>query len=175
METKDILKALRKSKGFANAKDFCDVADISYNTYQNYETGKRLPTAEMLMKIAKFYGVSTDYLLGREEKPDQMEQLAKLSSMEVTEEVILEKYLELPKASRKIVINFMKSAIAEAEARAKQTEQAEEKQTKPNIKLNQGLAVARTSDPDKLYRPTPTEEQMKQFDLVTPDMLGEDE
>ena len=82
METKDILKALRKSKGFANAKDFCDVADISYNTYQNYETGKRLPTAEMLMKIAKFYGVSTDYLLGREEKPDQMEQLAKLSSME---------------------------------------------------------------------------------------------
>ena len=175
METKDVLKALRKSKGFANAKDFCDVADISYNTYQNYETGKRLPTAEMLMKISKFYGVSVDYLLGREEAPDPMEQLAKLSSMEVTEEVILEKYLELPKASRKIVINFMKSAIAEAEARAKQTEQAEEKQTKPNIKLNQGLAVARTSDPDKLYRPAPTEEQMKQFDLVTPDMLGEDE
>lgn len=175
METKDVLKALRKSKGFANAKDFCDVADISYNTYQNYETGKRLPTAEMLMKISKFYGVSTDYLLGREETPDPMEQLAKLSSMEITEQVILEKYLELPKASREIVINFMKSAIKEAEARAKQTEQAEEKQTNPNIQLNQGLAVARTSDPDKLYRPAPTEEQMKQFDLVTPDMLGEDE
>lgn len=175
METKDVLKALRKSKGFANAKDFCDVADISYNTYQNYETGKRLPTAEMLMKISKFYGVSTDYLLGREETPDPMEQLAKLSSMEITEQVILEKYLELPKASREIVIAFMKSAIAEAEARAKRTEQAEEKQTNPNIQLNQGLAVARTSDPDKLYRPAPTEEQMKQFDLVTPDMLGEDE
>lgn len=126
METKDILKALRKSKGFANAKDFCDVADISYNTYQNYETGKRLPTAEMLMKIAKFYGVSTDYLLGREETPDPMEQLAKLSSMEITEQVLLEKYLELPKASREIVINFMKSAIKEAEARQNQTEQTEQ-------------------------------------------------
>ena len=123
METKDVLKALRKSKGFANAKDFCDVADISYNTYQNYETGKRLPTAEMLMKISKFYGVSTDYLLGREETPDPMEQLAKLSSMEITEQVILEKYLELPKASREIVIAFMKSAIAEAEKRAKETQQ----------------------------------------------------
>ena len=123
METKDILKALRKSKGFANAKDFCDVADISYNTYQNYETGKRLPTAEMLMKIAKFYGVSTDYLLGREETPDPMAQLASLASMEITEQVILEKYLELPKASREIVINFMKSAIAEAEKRAKETQQ----------------------------------------------------
>ncbi len=175
METKDILKALRKSKGFANAKDFCDVADISYNTYQNYETGKRLPTAEMLMKIAKFYGVSTDYLLGREEKPDPIEQLAKLSSIEITEQVILEKYLELPKASREIVINFMKSAIAEAEARAKQTEQAEKQESKPNIQLNQGLAVARTSDPDKLYRPAPTDEQLKSFTPCTPDMLGEDE
>lgn len=126
METKDILKALRKSKGFANAKDFCDVADISYNTYQNYETGKRLPTAEMLMKIAKFYGVSTDYLLGREENPDTMAQLASLASMEITEQVLLEKYLELPKASREIVINFMKSAIKEAEARQNQTEQTEQ-------------------------------------------------
>ena len=123
METKDVLKALRKSKGFANAKDFCDVADISYNTYQNYETGKRLPTAEMLMKISKFYGVSTDYLLGKEEAPDPMTQLASLTSMEITEQVILEKYLELPKASREIVINFMKSAIAEAEKRAKETQQ----------------------------------------------------
>ena len=174
METKDVLKALRKSKGFANAKDFCDVADISYNTYQNYETGKRLPTAEMLMKISKFYGVSVDYLLGREEAPDPMEQLAKLSSIEITEQVILEKYLELPKASREIVINFMKSAIKEAEARAKQTEQAEEK---PDIQLHEGqrLAVARTSDPDKLYRPAPTEEQMESFTPCTPDMLGEDE
>ena len=133
METKDVLKALRKSKGFANAKDFCDVADISYNTYQNYETGKRLPTAEMLMKISKFYGVSTDYLLGREEKPDPIEQLATLSSMEVTEQVLLEKYLELPKASREIVINFMKSAIKEAEARQNQTEQATDTQIKQKV------------------------------------------
>ena len=65
METKDILKELRTVKGFSNAKDFCEAAGISYNTYQNYETGKRLPTAEILMQIADFYGVSTDYLLGR--------------------------------------------------------------------------------------------------------------
>ena len=41
------------------------MAGISYNTYQNYETGKRLPTAEILMQLADFYHVSTDYLLGR--------------------------------------------------------------------------------------------------------------
>ncbi|MBQ4599125.1 MAG: helix-turn-helix domain-containing protein [Clostridia bacterium] len=65
METKDILKELRTIKGFSSAKDFCEMAGISYNTYQNYETGKRLPTAEILMQLADFYHVSTDYLLGR--------------------------------------------------------------------------------------------------------------
>ena len=156
-------------------KEAAENFSISQQTYQKYESGKVEPPYDLLCDFADFYGVTTDYLLGREEAPEPLEQLASQTYMEVTEQVLLEKYLELPKASREIVINFMKSAIAEAEARAKQTEQAEEKQTKPNIKLNQGLAVARTSDPDKLYRPAPTEEQMKQFDLVTPDMLGEDE
>ena len=170
----DVIKDLRVQKGLTTDEVALEVG-VSGGAYRNYERGERTPDFVKLVKLADFYGVSVDYLLGREEAPDPIEQLATLSSMEVTEQVLLEKYLELPKASRKIVINFMKSAIAEAEARAKQTEQAEEKQTKPNIKLNQGLAVARTSDPDKLYRPAPTEEQMKQFDLVTPDMLGEDE
>ena len=75
METKDILKALRKSKGFANAKDFCEISGISYNTYQNYETGKRLPTGDFLIKIADFYGVTTDYLLGHETQPDELQKL----------------------------------------------------------------------------------------------------
>ncbi len=70
METKEILKFLRKSKGFANMKDFCEAADISINTYQNYESGKRIPTAEILIKLADFYGVTTDYLLGRESTID---------------------------------------------------------------------------------------------------------
>ena len=174
METKDIIKNLRKKHGYT-VKQVSSGAGISESVYPKYESGILNAGVPVLVKISDFYGVSVDYLLGREEAPDQMEQLAKLSSMEVTEEVILEKYLELPKASRKIVINFMKSAIAEAEARAKQTEQAEEKQTKPNIKLNQGLAVARTDDPDKLYRPAPTDEQLKSFTPCTPDMLGEDE
>lgn len=169
-----ILRELRLKRQLTQ-NEVAENFSISQQTYQKYESGKVEPPYDLLCDFAMFYGVSTDYLLGREEKPDPMEQLAKLSSIEITEQVILEKYLELPKASRELVIAFMKSAIAEAEARAKQTEQAEEKQAKPNIKLNQGLAVARTSDPDKLYRPAPTEEQMKQFDLVTPDMLGEDE
>lgn len=168
-----ILRELRLKRQLTQ-NEVAENFSISQQTYQKYESGKVEPPYDLLCDFAMFYGVSTDYLLGREEKPDPMEQLAKLSSIEITEQVILEKYLELPKASRELVIDFMKSAIAEAEARAKQTEQAEEK---PDIQLHEGqrLAVARTSDPDKLYRPAPTEEQLKSFTPCTPDMLGEDE
>ena len=164
----DVIKDLRVQKGLTTDEVALEVG-VSGGAYRNYERGERTPDFVKLVKLADFYGVSVDYLLGREEAPDPIEQLATLSSMEVTEQVLLEKYLELPKASRKIVINFMKSAIAEAEAR--------KGQEKPSIQLHEGqrLAVARTDDPDRLYRPAPTEEQLKSFTPCTPDMLGEDE
>jgi len=103
METKDILKTLRKSKGFANAKEFCDAADISFNTYQNYESGKRLPTAEILMQIADFYGVSTDYLLGREPPVNPFDMLA----IDTASKSTMEMFAALPEATRKIILEAM--------------------------------------------------------------------
>ena len=122
METKDIIKNLRKKHGYT-VKQVSSGAGISESVYPKYESGILNAGVPVLVKISDFYGVSVDYLLGREETPDPMAQLASLASMEITEQVILEKYLELPKASREIVINFMKSAIAEAEKRAKETQQ----------------------------------------------------
>lgn len=65
-------------------QDFCNAASISFSTYQNYETGKRLPTAEILMQLADFYNVSTDYLLGR----TPVKAMATLAEDEPTEEEI---------------------------------------------------------------------------------------
>jgi len=39
---------------------------IELRTYQRYESGERDPSASILAKMADFFGVSTDYLLGRE-------------------------------------------------------------------------------------------------------------
>lgn len=38
------------------------------STYANWEYGLREPDAEMIMKIAELYEVSTDYLLGKTDK-----------------------------------------------------------------------------------------------------------
>lgn len=37
---------------------------ISLNSYQRYETDEREPTAPVLVKMAQFYHVSLDYLVG---------------------------------------------------------------------------------------------------------------
>lgn len=45
-----------------------DIARLLHCTqvcYSNYETGKRDVPAEVLDKLADFYGVSVDYLMGR--------------------------------------------------------------------------------------------------------------
>lgn len=107
METKDILKNLRKSRGFNNAKDFCEASGISYNTYQNYEAGKRMPPAETLLILADFYGVSTDYLLGRELAPPAF--LAQEGTE--LEWRLLEQYFKLPEPYRKKFLEGVIQAV----------------------------------------------------------------
>lgn len=104
METKEILKSLRKSKGFTNMKDFCEAINISINTYQNYESGKRIPTADILIKLADFYGVTTDYLLGREPAPDPF---GNLGLEEESEKKVLEKYMSFPPEIRACLLDVL--------------------------------------------------------------------
>ncbi len=45
-------------------KDIAQAAEISLRTYQRYESGERLPDTDVLSKLADYFNVSTDYLLG---------------------------------------------------------------------------------------------------------------
>ena len=48
-------------------RQLAEVLHVSQNTYSQYETGVIELTAEKLVLLADFYGVSVDYLLGRTE------------------------------------------------------------------------------------------------------------
>ncbi len=50
-------------------KDIAKVLNVSQNTYSQYETGVISLTAEVLIKLSDFYGVSIDYLLDRTDNP----------------------------------------------------------------------------------------------------------
>lgn len=51
-------------------KDLAAVLNVSQNTYSQYETGVIALTADILIKLSDYYGVSIDYLLDRTDKKE---------------------------------------------------------------------------------------------------------
>lgn len=60
------LNYLRKSRGFT-ALELANMLHISLRSYRMYESNDRSPSLETLVKLADFYDVSTDFLLGRDQ------------------------------------------------------------------------------------------------------------
>lgn len=60
------LYELRKSKNISMMQAAKELS-LPYTTYVNYEKGVREPSSEILIKIANYFGVSVDYLIGRSE------------------------------------------------------------------------------------------------------------
>lgn len=60
------LQELRKNAGFKSAKSFADHINMSIQTYNNYEQGRRTMSATAAWQIADGLCCSIDYLLGRD-------------------------------------------------------------------------------------------------------------
>ena len=60
------LKQLREENNISQS-EIAIFLNIKQNTYSQYETGKRQIPIDTLIKIAKFYKVSTDYILDLED------------------------------------------------------------------------------------------------------------
>ena len=67
------IKELRNAKGLTQVQ-FANLFKVSSGTIAMWETDKRQPDGEKLSKLADFFGVTTDYLLGREEKNSPADQ-----------------------------------------------------------------------------------------------------
>ncbi|MCL2563791.1 MAG: helix-turn-helix domain-containing protein [Oscillospiraceae bacterium] len=51
-------------------QDIADVLHCKLTVYWRYEKGERAIPVWALMTLADYYGVSTDYILGRTDKPN---------------------------------------------------------------------------------------------------------
>lgn len=60
------LKELRKASGLTQAQ-FGALWNAPQNTVSNWENGNREISNELLMAFSEYFGVSVDYLLGRDE------------------------------------------------------------------------------------------------------------
>ena len=51
-------------------KQLSEILHISQRSYSNYETGSRNIPVEMLIRLANYYDISVDYLVGRTDKKE---------------------------------------------------------------------------------------------------------
>ena len=61
------IKKLRIAQGL-NQVEFAKILCVTKQCVSNWENDNVVPSIDMLCKIADFFGVSTDYLLGRSER-----------------------------------------------------------------------------------------------------------
>jgi transcriptional regulator with XRE-family HTH domain len=74
MDIGKTLATLRKNNGL-NQREFAQSIGVSNGAVAMWETNKRQPDIEMLIKIANYYHVSLDYLLGISNKIESVSML----------------------------------------------------------------------------------------------------
>lgn len=105
-----ILKELRKSKRL-NQNELADFLGISNQAYQKYEYGTAEPNFDNLTKLADFYNVTTDFLLGREPCNDPIEQLP----VGEQDRAIVQAYINLSDKERTEFVEILRKIAAGAE------------------------------------------------------------
>lgn len=103
MEVKEILVSIREKHGYSK-RTVSEMTGIPYTTYIKYESGERKDLSmQSLCKLADFYGVSVDYLLGREPQPNPLAML----NISVNDKKFIEIYNELSDLHKQIFIDTM--------------------------------------------------------------------
>ncbi len=82
-------------------QDVADALGVTRSTYANYESGRRSPDIDTLMRLADVYGISLDELTGHAIKPS--------SSLQLTSQALrlLKNFNQLPTDSQEWYIAHM--------------------------------------------------------------------
>ena len=58
----------RIKHGYKSQKELADILFVNQTAVSQWERGITTPSSQLLIKLSELYGVTTDYLLGRDEK-----------------------------------------------------------------------------------------------------------
>ena len=129
---KDQLKLLREKKNLTK-KEVAQAVGITERAYIAYEYGERDVSTDTLIKIAQYYNVTTDYLLGIEQK--EASDPLELLDLDIQDKSLIRSYVSLRPAKRKEFLEILKDLASGAEI------QLTVKKTKPEAKKERHLAT----------------------------------
>lgn len=116
------LKIIRRANKFTQ-QELADAIGIERSTYASYETGRNKPDVVLLSKIAKVFGVSSDYILeidttvplNVEDIPVQYKKKSGnqlVSTLSKEEKSVLAKYRLLSDSKKTELVDFLKKNTA---------------------------------------------------------------
>lgn len=106
------LRSARK-KMFNSAQELADVLGVNRVTVANWETGKSLPSTEMLHRIAEVLHVSVSYLLGESESPAAVDKEFRIAPYVALLDTAREDSPFLSSEQKEEAIEIVKNAITE--------------------------------------------------------------
>ena len=101
----DNLKKLREQKGITQVKLAIDL-EVSQELISRYELGTSFPQPQMLIKLAKYFNCSVDYLLGLTATTTPVDYLTN-NSIVVKNAEIINKYNSLSNEDKKYFDKFI--------------------------------------------------------------------
>lgn len=106
MRLGDRIKKLREGKNISQ-KELAKELGVTDAMVSMYENDKKNPSLEVITKLAAFFNVSTDYLLGAETMQD--------SEMPKNIRAVARDLLDLPEENRKLAIDMIKMMSKKAD------------------------------------------------------------
>lgn len=101
-----ILRQLREKRNIRQ-KDIADYLEITQQAYQRYEAGTSEPSGDLLCKLADYFNVTTDYLLGRAPQADAMKML--VAQTDVSPETLVKQFEALPEEGQALMMAIIRA------------------------------------------------------------------
>lgn len=104
MELKDRIRSLRKEHNLKQS-ELAEAIGVNGGSVSKFETGLKAPSRETLQRIADYFNVTADYLLGRSNTKELNEMLdRKYFDLKIRLE-------QLPEAHQEIVLKQMQTMM----------------------------------------------------------------
>lgn len=100
------LKELRKARRYKQT-EIAEMLSCSQGVYSRYENEEREPPFDIIKKLADIYGVTVDYLMGRDETTTEISPIEKASADDPLTEQIMAKARLMNEEERRQLLRIM--------------------------------------------------------------------
>jgi len=122
----DILSELREDRGLTQ-KQLAELFHVSTSAISALETGYRNPSSEMLVNIAVYFDVTTDYLLGLTKSPVSINALTEQVQQSLSVAELIEMLRKLTEPQKSALVLVLRDMTLVADLLRKTTNDGAEK------------------------------------------------